>query len=184
MLITTKLPRILSLSKNNLRGVAAIKAGIVAPVYLSVSWVLTVTYQLFTDAAVRALSANIAFISPALSAWISNNIPLIVFIYAFTWIFVLSSVIPSLLLGKKRGVLTQYLVCLSLAIIALSIQELIFNYASSELNSIAAFLTNPILAAIYLAIPYLVMLTLDLRSNAQSRKAAKLSRLTEETNPV
>jgi hypothetical protein len=185
MLLTAIWLKILSLSfRNILRGVIAIKTGVLAPVYLSVSWVLTVTYQLFTDTAVRALSVNIAFISPMVSSWINDNIDLIVFIYAFTWIFVLSSVIPSLLLGKKRSVLTQYVVCLSLAVLALSIQGLLLTFVDfdiAQLFSVAALLSNPILAVIYLAIPYLVMLALDLKSNAQSKNAAKSSQLTDKT---
>jgi hypothetical protein len=140
---------------------------------LSISWILTITYQLFTDAAVKGLAGNIAFLSPVASDWISQNIDLIVFIYAFTWIFVLSSVIPSLLLGKKRSVLIQYMVCLTLALVALSIQGLLLTYVGldiTEVYSNTAFLSNPILAILYLAIPYIVMLGLDLWSNNQSKK--------------
>jgi hypothetical protein len=74
------------------------KTGILAPLYLSFSWVLTVSYQLFTDTAVKAIATYINLFSPAAGAWLNSNIETIVFIYAFTWIFVLSSVIPSVLL--------------------------------------------------------------------------------------
>jgi hypothetical protein len=134
-----------------------------------------VTYQLFTDTAVKTLAVYVTFLSPAIATWITQNMDLIVFIYAFTWIFVLSSVIPSLLLGKKRGVLVQYTVCLILAVLALSIQGLLIAYSGfdiSQMFSAAALLSNPVLAGLYLAVPYLVMLSLDLRSNRQTKKAS------------
>jgi hypothetical protein len=153
--------------------VLEVKAGFLTPLYLSVSWILTVTYQLFTDTAVKTLSVYVDYISPTLALWINQNIELIVFIYAFTWIFVLSSVIPALLLGKKRSILVQYAVCLILAILALSVQGVLLTYTGFEITqlfSFAAFLSNPVLAGLYLAIPYLIMLALDLRANARSKK--------------
>lgn len=143
------------------------------PLYLSVSWVLTVSYQLFTETAVKSLADYVAFFSPALAVWVNDNVNLIVFIYAFTWIFVLSSVIPSLLLGKKRSVLVQYVVCLSLAVLALAIPNLLTAYGGVEMEQLftaATFLSNPVIAGLYLAVPYIVMLALDARSNMQAKK--------------
>jgi hypothetical protein len=85
---------------------------------------------------------------------------MIVFVYAFTWIFVLSSVIPSVLLGKERSILSQYFVCLVLAFLAFSIQDLLLAYGGVQIQRLftsATFLNNPVLAVIYLIIPYLVM---------------------------
>lgn len=155
-----------------------IKAGFLTPMYLSVSWILTVTYQLFTDTAVNTLAVYVGYISPAIAVWINQNIDLIVFIYAFTWIFVLSSVIPSLLLGKKRSILVQYTVCLILAVLALSIQGLLSTFVGfdiAQLFTVVAFLSNPVLAGLYLAIPYLIMLALDLRANARAKKEAAVT---------
>ena len=150
-----------------------IKAALLTPLYLSVSWVLTISYQLFTDSAVRSLTVYVAYISPAIAGWVNDNVDLIVFIYAFTWIFVLSSVIPSILLGKKRSILVQYTVCLILAILALSIQGILLTFTgfeTTQLFSISAFLSNPILAVIYLSIPYVLMLALDIRANRAAKK--------------
>jgi hypothetical protein len=158
--------------------VLEIKAGVLTPVYLSISWILTVTYQLFTDTAVKTVAVYVNYVSPTVALWINQNIDLIVFIYAFTWIFVLSSVIPALLLGKKRSILVQYTVCLILAVLALSIQGLLLAYAQfdiTQLFTVVAFLSNPFLAGLYLAIPYLIMLALDLRANAQTKKAASMT---------
>ena len=151
------------------------KAAILTPLYLSVSWVLTVSYQLFTQTAVETLAFNIISLSPTVSTW-SSDIEMIVFVYAFTWIFVLSSVIPSQLLGKERSVLVQYFVCLVLAFLAFSIQNLLVTYGggqTQQLFSISTFLGNPILAVAYLAIPYVVMLGLDIHARRQRRRATQ-----------
>lgn len=152
------------------------KAAILTPLYLSVSWVLTVSYQLFTQTAVETLAFNIISLSPTVSTWMSSDIEMIVFVYAFTWIFVLSSVIPSQLLGKERSVLVQYFVCLVLAFLAFSIQNLLVTYGggqTQQLFSISTFLGNPILAVAYLAIPYVVMLGLDIHARRQRRRATQ-----------
>jgi hypothetical protein len=135
--------------------------------YLSLSWVLTVSYQLFTDTAVRGIATYISLFWPAAGSWLNANIETIVFIYAFTWIFVLSSVIPSILLGKERSILLQYAVVLILTLIAFFMADILQAVAGIQVKQIfevATFLKNPILAGVYLAIPYLFMIGLDLRS--------------------
>jgi hypothetical protein len=91
----------------------------------------------------------------------------LVFIYAFTWIFVLSSVIPSVILGKQRSVLIQYGVVLALTLIAFFMADILQAIVGIQIDTIysaAEWLSNPILAAVYLTIPYLFMIGLDLRS--------------------
>jgi hypothetical protein len=143
-----------------------------APLYLSMSWILTVSYQLFTDTAVKSIALYTNLWIPSAGAWLNSNVQTIVFIYAFTWIFVLSSVIPSVILGKERSVLIQYLVVLILTLLAFymaDILQIIAGIRISDLLSAATFLTNPILAVFYLAVPYIFMIVLDIRA----RKAAK-----------
>ena len=53
-----------------------------------------------------------------------------VFVHAFASVFVLSSLIPSVILGKERSVLIQFLVCLTLAFIAVSFMD-IFSLVSA-----------------------------------------------------
>jgi len=156
------------------------KTALLTPLYLSVSWVLTVSYQLFTDTAVKTVAIHVNLLSPAAGAWLNSNIGTIVFVYAFTWIFVLSSVIPSVILGKERSVLIQYFVCLIIAFLAISVKELLLAYGGiqfQELLSGATFLNNPILAGIYLMIPYLVMIGVDIRSR-RKKNQSKLKSLT------
>lgn len=152
------------------------KAGILAPLYLSVSWVLTVSYQLFTDTAVKTVGYSIGSLWSTAGLWINNNSQTLVFIYAFTWIFVLSSVIPSVILGKERGVLAQYAVVLILSLIAFFMADILrlFGIQINQLLNTAIFLQNPFIATVYLTIPYIVMLGLDSRS----RRLAKLRKQT------
>jgi uncharacterized membrane protein YqaE (UPF0057 family) len=163
----------------------ATKAGLIAPLYLSVSWVLTVSYQLLTDTAVRAIGADIGSVWPAAGVWISANIQTLVFIYAFTWIFVLSSVIPSAIVGEKRGVLAQYVVVLVLSILAFFMPDILFATFGIHVNQIvssAAILQNPVVAILYLSTPYLFMVGMDLRGRSiRKRKEFELIKNSELT---
>jgi hypothetical protein len=116
-----------------------VKAAVLTPLYLSMSWVLTVSYQLFTDTAVRTIAFNVKSVLPSVSGWLSQNIEMVVFIYAFSWIFVLSSVIPSIILGRERSVLMQFVVCLLLTLLALSINDVLLFFGGMELSGCSVF---------------------------------------------
>jgi hypothetical protein len=149
------------------------RAALLAPTYLAVSWVLTVSYQLFTDTAVKSIATNINVFLPAVGSWLNSNIQTIVFVYAFTWIFVLSSVIPSVILGKQRSTLVQYAVVLTLTLIAFFMGDILQTLAGIRIEQIfaaVAFLKNPIVAGFYLSAPFLFMVVLDIRSK---RKLAR-----------
>ena len=149
------------------------KAGLVAPLYLSVSWVLTVSYQLLTDTAVKAIGVQIGLVLPSADNWINTNIETIIFVYAFTWIFVLSSVIPSAILGKERGVLTQYIVVLILSLMAFFMPDVLSITTGFNINqtvNAATILQNPAVAFLYLSAPYLFMIAIDLRGKTASRR--------------
>jgi hypothetical protein len=93
---------------------------------------------------------------PSVSGWLSQNIEMVVFIYAFSWIFVLSSVIPSAILGKERSVLMQFVVCLLLTLLALSIKDVLLFFGGMEIErlfSFSSFLYDPLLAGVYLMVP-------------------------------
>lgn len=79
------------------------KTALLAPLYVSVAWTFLVSYQLFTQTAVSTLVAYVNMIWPAVGGWLSLRIDLIVFVYAFAWVFLLSSVIPSVILGRERS---------------------------------------------------------------------------------
>jgi hypothetical protein len=141
--------------------------------YLSISWVLTVSYQLFTDTAVKSIAGFTNSSWSTVGIWLNSNVETIVFIYAFTWIFVLSSVIPSVILGKQRSVLIQYVVVLILTLIAFFMADILQAFVGIQINDIykaADFLKNPLLAGLYLSIPYIVMIGIDIRSRKKSFK--------------
>ncbi len=143
------------------------KAALLAPTYLAVSWVLTVSYQLFTDTAVKSIATNITFFWPTVSSWLNSNIQTVVFVYAFTWIFVLSSVIPSAILGKQRSTILQYAVVLTLTLIAFFMADILQVVSGIRIEQIlgaATLLQNPIMAGFYLSVPFLLMIGLDVRS--------------------
>jgi hypothetical protein len=146
---------------------------------------LTVSYQLFTDTAVKAIAEYVSMWWPSSGTWLNSNIGTIVFVYAFTWIFVLSSVIPSAILGKERGVLIQYLVVLALTLLAFYMADLLQIAGAIQINdlfSTATFLKNPILAGFYLAVPYLLMIGLDVHSRRKQRGKKQLDKIVEEVS--
>jgi hypothetical protein len=153
------------------------KAVFITPLYLSVAWTLMISYQLFTETAVTTLVTQLNTFVPTVGLWLATRVDMVVFIYAFAWTFVLSSVIPSLLLGKERSVLVQFFVCLTLTFLAFVLLDVLQNYAGTSLAQLLSFsflFANPILAGFYLALPYIVMIGLDIRSRRKG-KAKKAS---------
>lgn len=148
------------------------KAAIATPLYLSVAWSLMISYQLFTQTAVATIITTLSTIWPSAATWMSTRSETIIFIYAFAWVFVLSSVIPSVLLGKGRSVLIQFIVCLTLTFAAFLIQDWLAAYAGrpiDQLFSLATLFQNPILATGYLLMPYILMISLDIRARKKNK---------------
>ena len=140
------------------------------------------SYQLFTQTTVDTITASIGTFVPVISQWMATRIDLIVFIHSFAWIFLLSSVIPSVLLGKQRGVLVQFGLCLTLAVLANVIQGAIVDIGQGPLDQILglAFLfQNPLIATAYMSVPYLLMLWFDIRGK---KKKDELMNLKMENN--
>jgi len=149
-----------------------VKSALAAPAYLSIAWTLMISYQLFTEAAVITVVTGIKSIIPLIGTWLVDNQDMIVFVYAFAWVFVLSSVIPSKILGKERSVLIQFIVVLSLTFSAFIILDLLkysFGTVIDPLFCFAYLLNNPILAILYLSIPYILMISLDLRTKNKNK---------------
>jgi hypothetical protein len=122
------------------------------------------------------MGSQIGLLWPSAALWINSNIETITFIYAFTWIFVLSSVIPGAILGKERGVLAQYLVVLTLSLIAFFMPDIIFaafGFKLDDIVSSATLLQNPFIAVLYLSAPYLFMIGLDYRCRVVTNRKKK-----------
>lgn len=159
------------------------KAAIVTPLYISVAWTLMTSYQFFTETTVRSVTTFINIFLPTIGNWLISRLDMIVFIHSFAWIFLLSSVIPSLLLGKEKGVLVQFGLCLTLAFLAFVIQDTVTGITSGALDQIlglAPVFQNPALAAAYLSLPYLLMIGFDIRSKSKKEKLLKTERETND----
>ena len=125
-----------------------------------------ISYQLFTETAVNAIVIQVNSLMPSLGIWLSSRMDLIIFVYAFAWVFVLSSALPSLILGKERGVLVQFFVCLTLTFLAFALSETLKSYAGDFMNQLlglSSLFSSPVLASLYLSIPFISLVVLDLR---------------------
>ena len=135
-----------------------------------------ISYQLFTQTAVTTVITQVDEFWPAISPWLVSRMEMIIFIYAFSWVFLLSSAIPSVILGKEKGVLSQFFVCLILTFAAFVIQDLLATYGGGPINSLfslAVLFQNPFLAVGYLSVPYVLMVVLDVRSRKKRKEAEK-----------
>jgi hypothetical protein len=153
------------------------------PVYLSIAWTLMISYQLFTEAAVKTIVSGIGFLFPPAGSWLDSRINMIIFIYAFAWVFLLSSAIPCAILGKKRSVLVQFFVCLTLTFTAFIILDVIENMGGPLINQLreAAFLfNNQLFTVLYLSLPYIVMFAIDWRAKKKQKQDKKLDELTQD----
>lgn len=149
------------------------KATILTPMYISLAWTLMTTYQFFTETTVESVTALINVYSPIVGSWMFARLDMIVFIHSFAWIFLLSSVIPALLLGKERGVLVQFGLCLTLAFLAFIVKDAVNDITSGPLDQIlglAPIFQNSALALAYLSLPYLLMIGFDIRSKRKKEK--------------
>jgi hypothetical protein len=141
---------------------------------------MMVTYQMFTQTAVSTVLTLLNSSWPSLGQWFLLRTDMIIFIYAFAWVFLLSSVIPSLLLGKERSVLLQFSVCLALTFLAFTIQGVVDAYWSNQfqtLQTFSALLDIPLFATVYLSMPYVIMLAIDIRAWRKRRISKQLHKV-------
>jgi len=152
------------------------KATIITPLYISVAWALMTSYQLFTQTTVTSVTIFIGTHLPTIGAWMASRLDMIIFIHSFAWIFLLASAIPSLILGKERGVLAQFGVCLTLTFLAAVVQDAVTGFDIGTMDQIlglAPVFQNPALAAAYLSLPYLLMIGFDIRGKRKKEKWLK-----------
>ncbi len=145
-----------------------------------------VSYQLFTQIAVTTVTTSLNGYIPYLGAWLTGRVDMIVFIYAFAWVFVLSSIIPQIILGKERSVFIQFLVCLIITLTAFVVIDVVkgYGYDISDPTTVysswyGGLFSNPIFAAAYLSVPYIFMLTIDWRGRKKKKQKEKLDNLTD-----
>ncbi|MCK4478868.1 hypothetical protein KAU88_10160 [Candidatus Bathyarchaeota archaeon] len=145
-----------------------------APMYISVAWSLIISYQLFTQTAVYSIIYFLNNLLPSTAEFLILRIDMVVFIHTFAWIFVLSSVIPSMILGKARSVLLQFFLCLTITFVAVSVEDIlalmIGTAPIAKIQIMSVWFQNPLIAGTYLSAPYLSMLYLDIHSRRKSAK--------------
>ena len=157
------------------------KAAVVTPLYVSVAWTLMVSYQLLTQTAVTTVTTYVDTFWPSVGTWLVSRMDMLIFIHAFAWVFLLSSAIPSVILGKGRGVLIQFFVCLTLTFSAFIVQDIITTYENRSIGQIfnlAVLFHNPFLALGYLSLPYLLMVGFDINSRRKQKKKEKIENTT------
>ena len=142
--------------------------------YISVAWSLIISYQLFTQTAVYSIIYFLNNLLPSTAEFLILRIDMVVFIHTFAWIFVLSSVIPSMILGKARSVLLQFFLCLTITFVAVSVEDIlalmIGTAPIAKIQIMSVWFQNPLIAGTYLSAPYLSMLYLDIHSRRKSAK--------------
>lgn len=163
-----------------------VKAALITPAYLSVAWTLMVSYQIFTETAVTTVVNSLSVYVPAAGALLTARLDMVIFIYAFAWVFVLSSIIPGLILGKERSVFAQFFVCLALTLIGFVLIGVLdasgISLAPEALmtNPYTQMFTNAYFAAFYLSLPYIFMLGIDYR--ARKKRAGQREHLKQITD--
>lgn len=141
-----------------------------------------ITYQIFTQTAVSTIITSINASIPSVGSWFTMRMDLVVFVYGFAWVFLLSSAIPSAILGKERGVIIQFFLCLSLTFLALVMVDVLegfLNVSVSQLLGLSNIFSNFVVASLYLTIPYILMIALDIHSRNISKQNQNLELLTE-----
>ena len=132
-----------------------------------------ISYQLFTQTAVTSIVTIVNTLLPSVGFWLSSRIDIVIFVYSFAWVFVLSSAIPGVILGKERGVLVQFFVCLTLTFLALITADILESYCAASLNQLLGLsfvFNNIVIATLYLAFPYILMIALDIRARNNKNK--------------
>lgn len=128
-----------------------------------------VGYQMFTQISMATVIASLNSFSPNLGAWMISRLDTITFIHNFAWIFVLSSLIPSILLGKERSVTVHFIFCLTFTFISAWIRDFVLGLKSEVpfnpvLSASSLFYNLPV-AVLYLCTPYIAMFLLDFYAN-------------------
>lgn len=166
-----------------------VRAALVTPAYLSVAWALMVSYQIFTQTAVKTVVDNLVVYAPFVGLWLNSRIDMVVFVYAFAWVFVLSSIIPTLILGKERSVFVQFLVCLGLTLLGFVLIDVFKSAYGFDLSDPVVLLAHPymqifsniVFAVFYLSVPYVLMIVIDYRGKKKrEQREEHVKKITDE----
>ena len=129
------------------------------------------SYQIFTGAALTTIASSLRGAVAFLGSPLGSNIALAVFVCSFAWMFVLSSVISELIFGKQKRIFVQFLIGLALTAAAGGLFD-VFKWAGWDLsnpntllsNRYAQVFGNAWFSALYLSVPFLFMIAIDVRA--------------------
>lgn len=148
---------------------------LVTAILLIVAWLLMLSYQIFTKTALTTVALSIGGYSSASA--LSSNINVAAFVCSFAWMFVLSSVISGLIFGQQKRIFIQFLIGLILTVTASAIFDgfKIMGFDLSNPNTLlsnpfAKVLGNGIFAFLFLSLPFIFMIVVDLRAMTKQRK--------------
>jgi hypothetical protein len=148
-----------------------------------------VSYQIFTQTAVKTVVDNLVVYAPFVGLWLNSRIDMVVFVYAFAWVFVLSSIIPTLILGKERSVFVQFLVCLGLTLLGFVLIDVFKSAYGFDLSDPVVLLAHPymqifsniVFAVFYLSVPYVLMIVIDYRGKKKrEQREEHVKKITDE----
>ena len=145
------------------------------PLYISVAWTVMISYQLFVQTAVATVVDSIFMFWPSTTtAWLASRSDMMSFIHAYAWVFVLTSVVPSILLKKRASVLTQFLACLMLTVAPIWVRDNLHYYTDTQvvdrIFNMSDLFRDPLYAAIFLLAPYILMISLDIHSRVKYKE--------------
>ncbi len=129
-----------------------------------------VSYQIFTQAALTTVAASLYEAAPAVASWLTSSSEVAGFICSFAWMFVLSAIVSTLMFGRERRLSMQFLVSLALTLVGSTLLGALgglgMDFSNQNLlsGSAAGVFGNAFFAWFYLALPFIVMLTIDLRA--------------------
>jgi hypothetical protein len=135
-----------------------------------------VSYQIFTQTALTTVASAFSVSSPAFASALNTGSSLVVFVCSFAWIFVLSAVVSKLMFGRERRLSIQFLVSLVLTLTGSTLLGLLFEAGVDLANPsvlaqpLTALFGNAVFAFFYLALPFIFMVAIDLRSVMKRKK--------------
>jgi hypothetical protein len=143
------------------------KSYLLTAALLTVAWFLMLSYQIFTQTALKTVADSVPFLSSTLN----SNISSAAFVFSFAWMFVLSSVISGLIFGQQKRIFIQFLIGLILTVTASALFEAIkivgFDLANPNIllaNPYAQVFRNGLFSFVYLSLPFIFMIVVDLRA--------------------
>jgi hypothetical protein len=135
--------------------------------YLVLAWVLMVSYQIFTQSAIKTIAASLDGTIPPIALLLNSNSSTAVFICSFAWMFVLSALVSIIMFGRERRLTIQFMVSLGLTLTGSALLG-VLNFAGldfSNPNTLSQPFTllfgNVFFAFFYLALPFIFMVLVD-----------------------